>query len=104
MKKHIICLSISLLCTVFLVSCQSTNKVTPPKIVSPQAPYLDENIEVVQERVDTNVDRTADVSAHAVHTPVRFWDTFTKRFRGVSDKDPYERPGPYRRDDYKKDL
>ncbi len=107
MKTHIISLSICILCTLFLVGCQSTNsanKDIPPKVVAPQAPFLDENIEVIQERTDANVDRTANVAGHTAHTPVRFWNRFVDSFRGVSHKNPYDRAEPYYRDEYKKDV
>jgi len=97
-----------ILCTLFFAGCQSTKDLIrheyPAKVVNPRAPYLDENIEVINERAEENVNRTADLTAKTARMPLNFWETFTKRFNGVSDANPYGRPEPYYRKDFQKEM
>jgi len=72
--------------------------------VSPSAPYLDENIEVVDERVVVNVDRTANITGKAARMPVKFWNKFSRTFRGESDANPYARTDPYGRQEFQADA
>lgn len=85
--------------TLFFTGCQSVKEFfvinKPTKVASPRAPYLDENIEVIDERVVSNVDRTATVTGKTARLPVRFWDKATKGFKGVSEANPYSRNDPY---------
>ena len=85
--------------TLFFTGCQSVKEFfvvnKPTKVTSPEAPYLDENIEVVDDRVVQNVDRTADIAGKTARLPVRFWNKVTKSFRGVKETNPYERSEPF---------
>jgi uncharacterized protein YqeY len=89
--------------TLFLTGCQSVKEYfiinKPAKIATVQSPYLDGNIEVVDDHVVQNVDRTANVGGKTARLPVRFWETFTKSFKGVSDTSPYDRTSPYGKKD-----
>lgn len=106
--KKAICLISAILCTLFCTSCQSTSKLIkreyPTKIVNPKAPFVDENIEVMNEYALDTVDRAGNVSGKVGQAPVRFVESTTKSFKGISNQNPYERAEPYYRKDFQKDM
>ncbi|MBU1862754.1 MAG: hypothetical protein KKH94_03695 [Candidatus Omnitrophica bacterium] len=100
MKRIFVSIFISLLFTVILSGCQS--QIQPQaKIVNPQAPFLDDNINVMNEYAEKTVDRSADASGRAARLPFRFFNVFRNRVKGISDANPYARSEPYFRDDFK---
>lgn len=90
--------------SLFCSGCQSVSEFLvlnkPTKVVSPAAPYLDENIEVIDEHMLLNVNRSANITGKAARVPVKFWDKVTRSFRGESDENPYDRADPYGLKDY----
>jgi len=107
MKKGLFYIIISILCTAFLYGCQSTMHTKAEavaKVMTPQTRFLDENIEVIHEQVETNVDRGATNAGRTASLPTRFWKKFAKGFQGVSDENPYDRPEPYFRKDFQRET
>lgn len=104
MKKSFVFIAIGILLSLILSSCQGVKKEYPTKVVKPQAPFLDENIEIINQRVNDQVDRHATISAHTATKPVRFLDRFTKGIKGISDANPYDRTEPYYHKEFQKDM
>jgi tetratricopeptide (TPR) repeat protein len=107
-KKQILYSMVVIFCIVFMSSCQSTNPSIKSKslvkTINPHAPFVDDSIQVIDERATNGVERSADAAAKTAQLPVSFYKKFTNSLQGVSDKNPYARPEPYFRKDFKQDM
>ena len=106
-KKYFLTIN-SMLCTLILCGCQTAKELVqhqyPTKVVTPTDPYIDGNITVVNERVTSGVERTADAAAKAVTVPKTFVKKFIDSSNGISTDNPYDREDPYYRKDFQQDM
>lgn len=108
MKKQFLFVLACFVAVSCLSSCRVTTEVItkeyPVKVVQPHAPFIDENIEALNDRITQEIDRNAGVSAKVARVPLRFVNTFVDEFQGVSARNPYDRGRPYTRDEFKQEM
>lgn len=100
-KFFLVCLLMML-----IASCKSLplQKYTGPQLCDPRFPYLQDNLEVAVDNVNADVAQVGHAVGKMARKPQVALESIINGYKGVSDKNPYDRPKPYYYEEYSRDV